>query len=131
MFARESARSGMHERTLIKGADAQMCSLASLPLGRSADLRRDRRCGALVMPEVLPPLRPGLPGRPLQHIVRFSSVNNLFACSWVTGSGQVHRPLSNWLPPVPRPCVVPGMRPSAPRRSPRIPRIRRGASPSF
>jgi len=31
------------------------------------------------------------PGHLLQQIVSFPAVNNLFDCSWVTGSGQVHR----------------------------------------
>ena len=60
--------------------------------GMTARGAGDRRAGSCRSPEVLPPLMPGPPGHPLQHIVRFTAVNNLFACSWLTGSDQVHRP---------------------------------------
>jgi hypothetical protein len=61
-------------------------------------------------------------------MVRFSAANNANSYSYIPGNGQVHRPVSNWLPPVPRlvrstgnaPECVPPEPPETPRPAGRL-----------
>ena len=54
-------------------------------------------------------------GPSVQRIVKFSAVKAYVTCRYVPGEGQVRRPLSDWLPLVPRRL---GRTRNAPERAP-------------